>query len=180
MRTFSGALLICLAVAAPAAAQENPLSAHSKGVYSGAKTIILAATEKMPEENYGFKPIETVRSYGQVIGHIADSQYYFCSAVIGETNPAPKVEKTKTSKAELVAALKEAFAYCDKAYDGMTDKAGIEMIKHMGGDSPKLGVLNVNLVHTIEHYGNLVTYLRMKGLVPPSSDPELMKGLMKK
>jgi hypothetical protein len=91
--------------------------------------------------------------------------------VLGEKNPAPKVEQTKTSKADLVAALKDAFAYCDKAYDGMTDASGAEMVKVMGSDTPKLGALNINNTHTVEHYGNLVTYLRMKNIVPPTSEP---------
>ena len=78
-----------------------------------------------------------------------------------------------------IAALSEAFAYCDRAYETLTDESAVEMVKFMGGDNPKLGVLNTNQVHTIEHYGNLVTYMRIKGLVPPTSDPEFMKELMK-
>lgn len=124
----------------------------------------------MPEENYSFKPTDTVRSYGQIVGHVADAQYLFCSLALGEKNPAPKIEQTKTSKADLVAALKEAFAYCDKAYDGMTDASGTQTVKLFGGDAPKLGVLSVNNAHNLEHYGNLTTYMRMKNIVPPSSE----------
>ena len=161
---------------APAAASAaNPLSAHSKVMYF----LKAKAAEKMPEENYGFKPTESVRSFGQVLGHVADSQYAFCSKVLGEKNPAPNVEQTKSSKADLIAALKDAFAYCDRAHAGMTDASGAEMIKVMGRDTPKLGALNINNTHTVEHYGNLVTYLRMKNIVPPSSDPEFMKEMMK-
>ena len=99
--------------------------------------------------------------------------------MLGEKNPAPGIEKSKTSKADLIAALKNAFAYCDKAYEGMTDASAPEMVKHMGNDMPKLGVLTANNLHTVEHYGNIVTYLRMKNIVPPTSDPETMKQLMK-
>ena len=78
----------------------------------------------------------------------------------------------KTSKADLIAALKTAFAYCDKAYDGMTDASGGQIVKLFGTgtDTPKLGVLNFNNVHNMEHYGNLVTYMRIKGIVPPTSE----------
>ena len=76
-----------------------------------AKNNIIRAAEKMPEENYAFKPTPEVRSFGQLIGHVADAQYLFCSAVLGKPNPAPGVEKSKTTKAELVQALKDAFAY---------------------------------------------------------------------
>ena len=122
MRTLLRALLICvLAPAAVALAQENPLSAYNKVIYAGVKGILLRSAEKMPEESYSFRPTDAVRSYGQIVGHVADAQYLFCSLVLGEKNPSPKIEQTKTSKADLIAALKDAFAYCDKAYDGMTD-----------------------------------------------------------
>jgi len=191
-RPFLRTLLICLlAPAAVALAQDitptaavaspaNPLSAHTKGVYRGMKTVLLRSAEKMPEENFSFKPTDSVRSFGQIVGHVADSQYTFCSTVLGEKRPALKIEQTKTSKADLIAALKDAFAYCDRAYDGMTDASATEMVKFMGRDSPKLGALTTNSLHTIEHYGNLVTYLRMKNIVPPSSEPGFMEEMMKR
>jgi uncharacterized damage-inducible protein DinB len=154
--------------------QENSLSAFNKVVYGGVKGILLRSAEKMPEESYSFKPTEAVRSYGQILGHVAEAQYRFCSSVLGEKNPAPKIEQTKTSKADLIAALKDAFTYCDKAYDGMTDASATQMVTFFGGDTPKLGVLTANNVHTVEHYGNLVTYMRMKNIVPPTSEPEFM------
>src|SRR6201987_6402582 len=161
--------------ALPAIAQEkrtsvNPLSAFTKDVYGFQKGILIRSAEKMPEENYSFKPVDTVRTYGQIIGHLADAQYLFCSKVLDEQNPEPKIEQTKTSKADLIAALKTAFAYCDKAYDGMTDASGSKIVKLFGTDTPKLGVLNFNNVHNMEHYGNLVTYMRIKNIVPPTSE----------
>ena len=173
MRTRLGTLSICLlASAAAASAQDNPFSAHGKAVYAGVKDVLLRSAEKMSEEGYSYKPTDAVRSYGQIIGHVADAQYLFCSMVLGEQNPAPKIEQTKTQKADLVAALKAAFAYCDKAYDGMTDATGAQTVRLFGSDTPKLGVLAVNSLHNIEHYGNLVTYMRMKGLIPPTSEPK--------
>ena len=150
---------------------DNPLSTFNKYAYARVKDILLRSAEKMPEENYNSKPIDTVRSYGQIVGHVADAQYMFCSIALGEKNPAPKIEQSKTSKADLIAALKEAFAYCDKAYDGMTDASAAQMVKLFGNDAPKLGVLTVNNMHNMEHYGNLVTYMRLKNIVPPSSEP---------
>ena len=186
LRTFLIFLLAPAAVAlaqgtppTTAASQSNPLAAHNKSLFGGVKQILLRSAEKMAEENYGFKPTAAVRSFGQIVGHVADSQYAFCSVVRGEKNPAPKIEQTKTSKADLIAALKDAFAYCDKAYDAMTDASAVQMVKLMGGDKPKLGVLTINNVHTIEHYGNLVTYMRIKNIVPPTSEPEFMQQLGK-
>jgi uncharacterized damage-inducible protein DinB len=182
VRTLLGILLVALLVpAAIASAQENPLIAYNKKVYGGVKGILLRTAEKVPEENYSFKPTEAVRSVGQILGHVADAQYTFCSVVLGEKNPDLKIEETKTSKADLIAALKAAFAYCDKTYDGMTDASAVEKVKFMGGDTPKLGVLTVNSLHSVEHYGNLVTYMRLKNIVPPTSEPGFMtKTKMKK
>jgi uncharacterized damage-inducible protein DinB len=152
------------------ASPANPFSTFNKFTYARVKTILVSSAEKMPEENYNFKPTEAVRSYGQIVGHVADAQYTFCSLALGESNPGLKIEQTKTTKADLVAALKEAVAYCDKAYDGMTDASGAQMVKLFGMDMPKFGVLNINNMHDMEHYGNLVTYMRLKNIVPPTSE----------
>src|SRR5467141_1902950 len=154
------------------AAQPNPFSTFSKFAYGRVKTILVRSAEKMPEENYNFKPTDAVRSYGQIVGHVADAQYMFCSVALGEKNPAPDIEHTKTSKADLIAALNTAFAYCDKAYGGMTDATAVQTIKLFGNDAPRLSALTVNNMHDLEHYGNLATYMRMKNIVPPSSEQQ--------
>ena len=151
-------------------ASQGPFSTYNKIFYARMKSILVSSAEKMPEENYNFKPTDSVRSYGQIVGHLADAQYNFCAMALGETNPGLKIEETKTTKADLVAALKGAFTYCDKAYDGMTDASGAQMVKLFGMDMPKFGVLNINNAHDMEHYGNLVTYMRIKNIVPPSSE----------
>jgi uncharacterized damage-inducible protein DinB len=180
MRTFLICLFATAAIAlaqdnppkAPATpAQDNPLSAWTKLAHNRVDDLLLRSAEKVPEENYSFKPTDAVRSYGQILGHVADAQYLFCSIALGEKNPAPNIEKSKTSKADLIAALKDAFAYCDKAYDGMTDASAAQMVKLFGNDAPRLAALTVNNMHNMEHYGNLVTYMRLKNIVPPSSEP---------
>ena len=152
------------------ASQANPFSTFNKFAYARLKTILVSSAEKMPEENYNFKPTDAVRSYGQIVGHLADAQYNFCSLALGDKNPGLKIEQTKTTKADLVAALKDAVAYCDRAYDTMTDASGAQMVKLFGSDMPKLGVLNINNMHDMEHYGNLVTYMRLRNIVPPTSE----------
>jgi hypothetical protein len=90
------------------------------------------------------------------------------------------IEKTKTSKADLIAALKDAVAYCNQAFAGMTDAQGSQMVKMMGYNVAKMTVLSINTAHTDEHYGNMVTYLRMKGIVPPSSEQNSGPGKSEK
>jgi uncharacterized damage-inducible protein DinB len=152
-------------------APTDPLSSFNKVAYGYVKMTILHTAEKMPEENYSFKPTDSVRAFGQILGHVADAQYLFCSVALGEKNPEPKIEQTKTSKADLIASLKDAFAYCDRAYNSMTDAAGNQTVNLFGQPNvPKTSVLGVNLMHTMEHYGNLTTYLRIKNIVPPTSE----------
>ncbi|MBI3208816.1 MAG: DinB family protein [Candidatus Solibacter usitatus] len=164
--TLSLAMSLCASVAMA----QNPLSTETKGLYDQIKANVIKAADKMPEENYSFKPTPEVRSFAQLIGHVADAQYLFCSPVKGETRTPPGVEKSKTSKAELTAALKEAFAYCDAAYGAMTDAEIVKTAKFFGRERTKLNILNFNASHNNEHYGNIVTYMRLKGLVPPSSE----------
>ena len=170
MRTFSVLATLCLlGMGALAQTPANPLTAGSKKIYGMTKNDLLKSAEEMPEENYSFKPVSTVRTFGELVGHVADGQYEFCSAVAGDGTKSPEVEKNKTSKADLIAALKVAFAYCDKTYAGMTDAHAADIVKFFGSDSAKLSILSFNNAHNMEHYGNMVTYLRIKGLVPPSS-----------
>ena len=159
--------------APPAAppATGNPITASEKGLYSFISNAVIGAAQKMPEESYSFKPTPEVRSFGQLVGHEADANYMFCSQVAGEANPSKgSIEKTKTSKADLIASLKDAVAYCNKTFDGMTDAKGSDMVQMFSFHMAKLSVLSLNTAHTDEHYGNMVTYLRMKGIVPPTSE----------
>jgi hypothetical protein len=155
---------------AQSAPPANPITASEKGFYSFVSNAVVGAAQKMPEENYSFKPTPEVRSFGQLVGHVADASYMFCSQSIGEANPAKDIEKTKTSKADLVAALKDGVAYCNKAFDSMTDAKGSQMVKFFNFDLAKLTLFSINTAHTDEHYGNMVTYLRLKGIVPPTSE----------
>ena len=168
-------LSIIVLVTCSALAQTPDLksaSGYPKMVQKQVTAWIERAAEKMPQEQYAFKPDPAVRSFGQILGHIADADYLFCSAVLGEDSSSPGIEKTKTTKAELTAALHEAFAYCNRAYDTLTDAGANETVKAFGGERNKLGVLWFNASHNLEHYGNLVVYMRLKGIVPPSSEPK--------
>jgi uncharacterized damage-inducible protein DinB len=148
---------------------QDPLSADAKFWYTSIKGYVIRAAEKMPEANYSFKPAPEVRTFGQIVGHIADDQYFFCGTVKGE-NKDSQIEKTVTSKADLIAQLKQSFAYCDAVYDGFKDSQAAEKMKTFAGERTKLNWLDFNTAHMYEHYGNIATYMRIKGLVPPSSE----------
>jgi hypothetical protein len=107
---------------------------------------------------------------GQLYGHIADALFAMCATAAGSKPPRTGIEKSVTVKAELIAALKEGVGYCNTVVDGMTDQKGAETVPFYFGPTPRLSVLYFAVTHTYEHYGNLVTYMRLKNIVPPSSE----------
>ena len=174
---FAAALLsvVCLPAASLVQDAAKPApppitaSAGLKNLYTNVKNFIVSSAEAMPEEHYGFKPTPEVRSFGELLGHIANANYNFCAAPKKTANPNKRdIEKTATTKAALVTAVKESFAFCDSAYE-VADAGLTEMVKsgqrEVGAGYP----LTFNVAHNFEHYGNIVTYMRLKGLVPPSS-----------
>ena len=146
----------------------NPMSAELKQSYATIKNNLTKMAEKMPEENYGFKATVDIRTFGQLVAHVADSQARTCSAVNGEQKALNA--GSKTSKVDLVAALKESFAICDKAFDSLTDEKAAEIISIGQRQRSKLGALAGMVSHSNEEYGYMSVYLRLKGVVPPSSE----------
>jgi uncharacterized damage-inducible protein DinB len=147
----------------------GPLSAALRDQYNAVKLNVTEAAAKMSEADYGFRPVDTVRTFGAFVGHIADGNLSYCALAKGDKPSMADAEKL-TTKAELVAALAKAVAYCDEVYGAMTDEKALALIKAGRADMPAGALLFRNISHTNEHYGNLVTYLRMKGLVPPSTE----------
>ena len=168
MKIFALAVLAA-AVAAAQGPDWKTLTGTARTIQNGVKNNVLKSAEKMPEDQYGFKPTPEIRSFGQLIGHITDASNTFCSAVLGQENPSPGIEKSKSSKADLVAALKASMEVCDKAY-AIPESQAMEMAKFRNQERSKISLLQFNSYHTNLHYGNLVTYLRLKGITPPSSE----------
>jgi len=170
------ALGLSLSLAASAVRAQTPprpsLESLSGGVmqlYQSIRRNILEAAEAMPEEHYAFRPTEDVRTFGQLVGHVANAQVNFCTAGSTETRPAMGNAEQLTAKAELVAALKESMNLCDRVFAAASDEA-LHAASTFGQVPITRGyALVYNIAHDNEHYGNMVTYMRMKGLVPPSS-----------
>ena len=160
---------VVLAFASPVFAQ-NPATAAVKVQFGMISGVLARTAEKIPENLYAFKATPEVRSIAQLIGHVADSQFGICAAAAGEKPAQSGIEKSVTTKAELTKALVDSSAYCNKVIDGMTDQKGMEIVKFFTGDTPRLLVLTFNIAHSNEHYGNLVTYMRLNKIVPPSSE----------
>ena len=166
----TGALVLLLGTATlTAQSAQNPYSTMVREGWNSLKKNLSASAAKMGDADYGFKPTPQVRSFGQILGHLANEHYLICAAVKGEKSPNTTDFEKVTSKAELVAAFDKSIAYCDGAYASMSDAAGTQHVEVFGEKMMKLAALQVNLTHGSEHYGNLVTYMRLKGVVPPSS-----------
>lgn len=157
--------------ARPATPAGNSAVSTTKMLWSQITGYIVKSAEQMPEADYSFRPVASVRTFGQMIGHVAGAQNLMCGAALGEkTGNEDDIEKSKTTKADLVAALKASTEYCKRAY-AQSDAATAATTKLFGQDQTRLFALALNATHNAEHYGNLVTYMRIKGMVPPSSQP---------
>ena len=174
MKRIFGLILGLLFMAGPVAAQTGGgASSHVavlKTQAEAVRSLVLRTAEKVPEDLYSFKPTPEVRSLGGVIGHIADGNNLLCSMANGEKPVFNQANEKKTTRAELVAALKASFAACDKVFDATSDANASTPVDLFGQKQTRLGVLAFNNSHMWEHYGNLVTYMRLKNIVPPSSE----------
>jgi uncharacterized damage-inducible protein DinB len=168
MKSIS-ALLLCSA-GLWAQGTANPLIATSKTIFGLAQRNIMASVDAVPEELWSYQPTKDVRTFAQLFAHIADGQYEFCGAA-SEGMVDKGIEKTAKTKAEITAALKQAFQFCDTAYAGLNDTKAAETVKFFNMNITRLGAMDFNIAHTMEHYGNLVTYMRLNKIVPPSSAP---------
>jgi uncharacterized damage-inducible protein DinB len=147
----------------PIAAQ-NPLTKTLSIFRSNMQDKILKAADTMPEAKYSYRPTKDVRSFAEIVTHVADISYILCSNAKGEAPPAAPA--AKSSKTEIVAYLKGSFDYCDGVYSGFNDAHLNDPADFWGFKTNKMFILTQVGNHDALHYGNLVTYLRLNDLVP--------------
>ena len=154
----------------------NPITQALRDAWNEAKTNVRRSADVMPEAKYSFKPVDSVRTFGAILAHVAGASYEFCAAARGEKSPhaEDEFEKSATTKAAIVRALDGSIAYCDEVYKTLDDGRAAQMVAGAFGGPQGARAANLigNTNHFNEHYGNLVTYLRINGLVPPSSAPQ--------
>jgi uncharacterized damage-inducible protein DinB len=178
-RTLPVAVL-SLSLVTPAFAQTkpataNPLTQALQSSWTSAKRNMRRSADVMPEAKYGFKPVDSVRTFGALLAHVAGASFEFCAAAKGEKSPhsEDEFEKSAKTKADIVKALDASIAYCDDVYKTLDDAKAMQMAGGAFGGpyGARAAALIGNTNHFNEHYGNIVTYLRINGLVPPSSAP---------
>jgi uncharacterized damage-inducible protein DinB len=153
----------------------SSLAGSAKAMHAMIRRDLAEAAENMPADEYGFRPTPQVRTFGQIIGHLVDANFFFCSQAAGEKPAATADYQQITDKAALVKALKDSLVFCDRVYAATTDANFVQPmeIAHVVGtgstNTVRGAVLMYNITHNNEHYGNLAVYMRLKGHVPPST-----------
>jgi uncharacterized damage-inducible protein DinB len=151
------------------------LAGSAKAMHATIRRNLEEAAENMPAEEYDFRPTPQIRAFGQIIGHLANGNFFFCSQVAGEKSPATANYEQITDKAALVKALNDSLTYSDGVYAATTDANFTQPLRIGPGvgmgpsDTVRGAALMFNIAHNNEHYGNIVVYMRLKGHVPPST-----------
>lgn len=168
--TALAAATLLTALPQGAQAQSRALAQSLAKIHSGVAQNVVEAAEKMPESDFAFTPNKDVRTFGGFVGHIANASFFYCASATGQPSPSKENYEKVTGKAALVAGIKAAVAFCDGVYKAQTDASLAEVITVGKAQQPRGENLVQNISHINEHYGNLVTYMRLKGMVPPSTE----------
>jgi uncharacterized damage-inducible protein DinB len=148
------------------------MSDSAQEMHAVIRRSLAQAAAQMPDEDYAFKPTPAVRSFGQLIAHVANANFFFCAQAINQPPQATNYEAGDTGKSVVLKALNESLAYCDKVVADTTDanfSQPVKMLVAPGGQTTRGMLLGFNTTHNNEHYGNIIVYLRLKGHVPPST-----------
>jgi len=171
-RTFAVMVVLALAGAVALNAQENPISTNMKASWTNIRDLLAKMAEKMPEDGYRFKPTPEMEDFGQRMAHEFSFNMRICATLKGEQKAVNVSERGTPTKAEILAAMREANAECDSVFDALTDAQAVQMVTMgRGGPRPRQAILAGSILeHSQEMYGYMAVYLRLKGIVPPSSD----------
>lgn len=133
------------------------------------RAMFTQSVPQMSDADFAFKPTPEVRSFGQLLAHVAQTNYWFCAAALGEKQPETDIEKNKTTRADIVRSLDESFTYCARAYAAINDPAAARRAVTFHGEPNTAGaLLNFRNYHALLHWGNAITYMRVRGKVPPT------------
>jgi hypothetical protein len=165
--TFAAGAALAFGQAKPAA---DPVIQSSHDLFTQISQLVLRSADKIPDNLYSFRATPEVRTIGQLFGHIGDASNHICALAISGKPSAGSIEKTAKTKADLVAALKREFAACEAVYSKLTPASAVETINLNGQKRTRIAEMDYEVAHTWEHYGNLVTYMRLNKIVPPSSE----------
>ena len=152
--------------------QKIPLAEGLRRSYNTMKMNLTETAQKFDEAAYMYTPSKDIRGFGAQLAHVANSQFNACAAARGEKNPhqGTNLEKTKTTRADIIQALADSFAFCDPVFANLTDQSATELVRQGQNEVARGAVLTNLIAHGNEEYGILTVYLRTKGMVPPSTE----------
>lgn len=152
--------------------QKVNLATGLQRAYANIKLNLTEAAEKLPDADYTYTPSKDIRPFGGQLAHVANSQFNSCAAARGEANPnqGQNLEQTKKTRAEIIKALVDSFAFCDPAFAALTDQSALELVRQGQNEVARGAVLSNLIAHSNEEYGIMTVYLRTKGIVPPSTE----------
>ena len=172
--------VLALGVSATAMGQMAPMNhgpaptgdpaVEVRGSYERLKPNVIKAAEKMPADQYGYKPTPEIRSFARVVNHVTEAQFHTCTTLNGGTFDPKSVPGDDAGKDAVLAGLKASFAECDKAYAALTSANVTEALTAGQGKRSRIGMAWGNVSHDNEQYAELSTYLRLKNLVPPTGE----------
>jgi hypothetical protein len=170
-------VLIAVVLAVPTAAQSptDPLASALKRQWDGIALNLKESAEAVPAPRYSFKPSPDVKTFAGEMGHAANTHYFFCARLKGEANPNKNDYEKETDKDTLVKAVTASNDYCSSIINGATDKWLMEMIGQGPQAQPRAAWLAAHIAHSNETYGTVVPYMRMSGVVPPSTARAMKK-----
>jgi uncharacterized damage-inducible protein DinB len=179
MRSFRVSIVLCAALVVAASSASTLARAQQAGgdatiasikaTYEVTKGYITKAAAQVPEDKYGYQPTPEVRTMGRLFGHIANASTMICNTASGMGGPPASDAEKLTAKADIQKALAAGFAVCDHAFQMITPANANETFEIFGMTHSRIGGMALNNAHNFEHYGNIVTYMRINGMVPPSS-----------
>ena len=152
--------------------QKIPLHEGLRRAYNGMKMNLTEAAQKFGEADYSFRPTPEIRTFGGQLAHVANAQFGQCAAARGEANPnqGQNLEQTKTTRADIIQALADSFAFCDPVFANLTDQSAAELVRQGMNEASRGGILAGLIAHGTEEYGIITVYMRLKNMVPPSTE----------
>ena len=171
--TLAVAIAMCatLSTSASRQAQAGPDAtlASIRSAHDVVKGYVTKALAMIPQDKLGYQPTDKVRTMGQLFGHVANASGMICGMASGTKMASGGDAEKLTTKADLQKALEASLAFCDKAFAAITATNANEPVELFGMKHTRIGAMAFNNAHNFEHYGNIVTYMRINGMVPPSS-----------
>jgi uncharacterized damage-inducible protein DinB len=164
-------VMALMVVATSAIGQEkNPVTSVVREILPRQQKNLVAAVEEMPADSFNYKPTEQQQTFGHLVMHMTESNYYLCAKIGGSAPPKQQELKETDGKDKLVAALKSSFDFCNAALDKMDDSKLGETIEAYGGRKAPMAWALIALTNDwADHYGGAAMYLRLKGLLPPTA-----------